>query len=104
MSDRPRQSQQYTFADAVDVPTTLETCHIEFLDVDPSRAIVIYSDAILDVDSGETPLSAATTLQVTMFEPPDDVDPADRETLAALIEDFSDRLTSVSGTTATRQD
>lgn len=104
MGGQPRQSQRFTFADAVDVPATLETCHIQFLDINPSRAIVIYSDAIFDLDSGETPLSAATTVEITMFEPPDDVDSADRETLAALIEDLSDRLASVSGTTATRQE
>lgn len=76
----------------------------EFLDIDETRAIVLFGDAILDVDTGEGPLTHATTTEVEMFEPPPDIDPTDTDAISDLLTRFVDRVATAGETTATRLD
>lgn len=104
MSDRSAVSHRYEFAAPVDIPAVLEASHIEFLDIDETRAIVISGDAILDVDTGEGSLTHATTIEVEMFEPPPDIEPAETDALSELLTQFVDRVATAGETTSTRLD
>ena len=58
------------FKDAVDLPAGLEAAHMEYLDVDAERAIVIYQSAILMVTASGGDVSAASAFDVELWEPP----------------------------------
>jgi len=57
-------------ADATDLLAGLEAAHIEYLDVDDERTIVIYQSAILMVVATDGDATAAEAFNVELWEPP----------------------------------
>lgn len=97
-------TRRYSFGSAVDLPALLNEHHIEFLDVDDTRAVVIFTEAILNVEVDSGSLDHADVVEVAVFEPPADIDPTDQEALSGLIDEFVDRVATWAGTSVTHRD
>lgn len=104
MSDRSTVSHRYEFAAPVDIQAVLEASHIEFLDIDETRAIVLFGDAILDVDTGEGSLTHATIIDVEMFEPPAEIESTDTDAISEHLAQFADQLATRASTSVTHLD
>ncbi|ELY61970.1 hypothetical protein [Natronococcus jeotgali] len=50
MSSDSESSREQTFPSPVDLLSTLEACNIQYLDIDETRALVIYQTAILNLE------------------------------------------------------
>jgi hypothetical protein len=96
-------TRRYSFGTSVDLQALFNEHHIEFLDVDDTRAIVIFSEAILNVEVDDGPLDHADGVEVAVFEPPTDVEPTDQEAIRGLINEFIDRVATWAGTTVTHR-
>jgi hypothetical protein len=97
-------TRRYSFGTAVDLQALLKDHHIEFLDVDDTRAVVIFTEAILNVEVDSGSLDHANVVEVAVFEPPADIDPTDQESLRGLIDEFVDRVATWVGTSVTHRD
>lgn len=82
-----------TLTSAVDLLAGLESAHIEHLDVDAERVIVIYQSAILMVVATEGDATAARAFDVELWEPPIYGHDRDAEDiLQTFIEEFTSIL------------
>lgn len=90
MGDDEEPVQHCRLDTAVDIPTTLETAGIEYLDVDDTRTIVIYQSAILMIVATEGQASATQAFDVELWEPP--VEGADRDPVDFLTTFIDDVL------------
>jgi len=97
-------TRRYSFGTAVDLRVLLKEHYIEFLDVDDTRTIVIFTDAILDVEVDNGSLDYADGVEVAVFEPPADIDPTDKEALENLTDEFVEQVATWAGTTVTHRD
>ncbi len=103
MDDSPVVSERYTFSPRLDLPTTLETLQIQYLDVNETRALIIFNTAILNLESAQGSLTDLESAVITIYEPPretstDEVDQKPR----SFIKDFINQITSIEQTTALR--
>lgn len=105
MDDSPDASEQYTFSPPLDLPTTLETLQIQYLDINETRALIIFKTAILNLESVNGTLTDLESAVLTIYEPPREAstDEVDQEPLA-FIEDFINQITSLEQTTASRHE
>ena len=88
-----------TLTSAVDLRAGLNSAHIEHLDVDVERVIVIYQNAILMVVATEGDATAARAFDVELWEPPlHGHDRDGEEVLQMFVAEFTNALP------ATRQD
>ena len=96
MSDSGDVPYQYRFSEPIDLPAKLEPVGIQFLPVDQSRVIVIFSNGILDLKCTEGTISQITNPQITVFELPTNTridDRTEEEVTIEYIENFLDQLT-----------
>jgi len=96
MSDSDDVPYQYRFSEPIDLPAKLEPVGIQFLPVDQSRVIVIFSNGILDLECTEGTISQITRPQITVFELPTNtrIDyRTEEEVDIEYIEKFLDQLT-----------
>lgn len=63
-------SREHTFGSPIDLPSTLEALNIQYLDVNETRALVIYQTAILNLEVIEGELSAASHIELEVYEDP----------------------------------
>ncbi|UHQ98075.1 hypothetical protein HYG81_20930 (plasmid) [Natrinema zhouii] len=99
MTDPVSVSHTYALSDTVDLVATLETMSVQYLDVDEQRTLVIFTGAILNLESDNGSLTDLTCVEITVYNLPLNSNRdkgKEDETAATLITDFVDRL----GTTA----
>ncbi|WP_306061112.1 hypothetical protein [Natronococcus wangiae] len=103
MDDNPDVSERYTFSPPLDLPTTLETFQIQYLDVNETRALIIFNTAILNLESAKGTLTDLESAVITIYEPPREtnIDEMDHKPLT-FIKDFINQITSIEQTTALR--
>ncbi|MDG5821423.1 hypothetical protein [Natronococcus sp. A-GB7] len=70
MSSDSDPSREYTFGSPIDLPSTLKALNIQYLDVNETRALVIYQTAILNLEVLEGELSAASSIELEVYEDP----------------------------------
>lgn len=89
-------SKECTFSPPVDLPAALDRLSVQFLSVGDARAIVIFSGAILNVESRDGPLTRVTDAEITVYDLPRDVGIDEDETTVALnlVERFVVQLTT----------
>jgi len=95
MSELLDISREYTFSPPIDITATLDRLGIEYLDVRDRRAIVIFTESLLNIEGDTDPLTELERVEITVYDLSLDRERrADNETEAAieLIEDFVDRL------------
>ena len=63
-------SREHTFGSPIDLPSTLEALNIQYLDVNETRSLVIYQTAILNLEVLEGDLSAASRIELEVYEDP----------------------------------
>ena len=91
-SDPPRE---HTFGSPIDLPSTLEALSIQYLDVNEIRALVIYQTAILNLEVLEGELSAASRVELEVYEGPREDYSADTEkSSGSIVDSLLDQLTS----------
>ena len=83
--------REYELASAVDLFAAIDRSGIEYLDVTAQRVMVIYNQAILDLQTPEDDLSAVPRFTVEMIAPPVRDNQTDS---VALIERFVDEVAS----------
>ena len=81
-------ARQYQFGTPINLPETLAAAGIEALEVDDTRVIVIYHQAIIMLTATDGSPSDATVIKAELWEPPlnSSTDPADL--LSALIDEL----------------
>jgi len=93
MTDTEFPVRRAQVADPIDLRETLNALGVEFLEVTDERAIVISRGSVLNVTILEGTLSAATTIEVELFDPPkvhnDDLEP--------IVEKFINDVRSAAG-------
>ncbi|WP_394743208.1 hypothetical protein [Natronococcus roseus] len=95
MSSDSDPSREYTFGSPIDLPSTLEALNIQYLDVNESRALVIYQTAILNLEVLEGKLSAASRVELEVYEDPREDYSADTEKSSdSVVDSLLDQLTS----------
>jgi hypothetical protein len=72
-------SREHKFGSPIDLPSTLEALNIQYLDVNETRALVIYQTAILNLEVLEGKLSAASRIELEVYEDPREDYSADTE-------------------------
>lgn len=95
MSKAVDVTQQCAFPSSIDVTAVLERQNIQFLDVNESRAIVIFDGAILNLESQEGKLTKLERAEITVYDLPLNSEgntKSETETALELIEDFSEQL------------
>ena len=91
-SDPPRE---HTFGSPIDLPSTLEGLSIQYLDVNESRALVIYQTAILNLEVLEGDLSTASRVELEVYEDPREDYSADTEkSSGSVVDSLVDQLAS----------
>jgi hypothetical protein len=99
MDDGVNVSRQYTFNPPVDFPSIVEDLAIQYLDVNETRAFVIFNTGILNLECTKGNLNDLSAAEITVYELPYD-SATDRETDAAvnLIEKFISQIASADRT------
>ena len=100
MSTAVDVTQQCSFPSPIDVTAVLERLGIQFLDVNERRAIVIFDQAILNLEAQNGRLTALERVEITVYDLPlNDGRETEGESEAAieLIEDFREQLSSTAG-------
>ncbi|WP_083909355.1 hypothetical protein [Natronococcus amylolyticus] len=96
MSSDSDPSWEYTFGSPIDLPSTFEGLSIQYLDVNETRALVIYQTAILNLEVIEGELSAANRIELEVYEDPREDYSADTEkSSSSVVDSLLDQLTSV---------
>jgi hypothetical protein len=70
MSSDSDPSREYTFGSPIDLPSTFEGLSIQYLDVNETRALVIYQTAILNLEVLKGDLSTASRVDLEVYEDP----------------------------------
>ncbi|WP_306061367.1 hypothetical protein [Natronococcus wangiae] len=100
MVDSPDVSREYVFTPSVDLPSTLESLNIQYLNVNESQVLVIFNTAILNLESVEGKLSNLHSTEIMVYELSRDTTTAKPESNAlTLITDFIDQIASTEKTT-----
>ncbi|ELY62589.1 hypothetical protein [Natronococcus jeotgali] len=96
MSSDSDPSREYPFGSPIDLPSTFEGLSIQYLDVNETRALVIYQTAILNLEVLEGGLSAASRIELEVYEEPREDYSADTEKSSdSVVDSLLDQLTSV---------
>jgi hypothetical protein len=94
MSSDLDPSQEHTFGSPINLPSTFEGLSIQYLDVDETRALVIYQTAILNLEVIEDELSAASRIELGVYEEPREDYSADTEkSSGSVLDSLIDQLT-----------
>lgn len=93
MSKTKDVSQVYSFSSPIDMVSMLEQLEIQYIDVNHSRALVIFGGAILNLECLEGDLTNLERIEITLYDLPSNSD-TESETEAALevINDFKSLL------------
>jgi hypothetical protein len=95
MSSDSDPSREYSFGSPIDLPSTFEGLSIQYLDVDKTRALVIYQTAILNLEVIEGELSAARRIEVEVYEEPrEDFSTKPQKKEGSVVNSLLERLTS----------
>ena len=80
--------RRYQLDTPISLPETLDAAGIEALEVDDTRMVVIYHQAIIILTATDGTPTAATAIKAELWEPPlnDSTDPA--ELLSSLIDEL----------------
>lgn len=94
-------ARQYTFSPPVDLLAILESLNIQYLDVNETRALVIFNTAVLNLESIERELTTLSDVEITVYELPRNTDTngTEREAIS-VIGQFINQVTSSRETTA----
>lgn len=105
MDDCSDLTQRYTFPTPIDLFATLESCNIQYLDINETRALIIFRTAILNIESSEDELTDLRSGEITVYELPRNTAAKELEREAsAVIEQFLDQVTAATeGTTSSRE-
>ncbi|NKE38108.1 hypothetical protein GWG54_20475 [Natronococcus sp. JC468] len=88
-------TQEYTFSTPVDLLSTLEALNIQYLDIDEIRTLVIYQTAILNLVVLDGELSAASRVELEVYEDPrQDFSLESDEKEKTVLASFLDQLVS----------
>ncbi|MDG5762001.1 hypothetical protein QA600_22045 [Natronococcus sp. A-GB1] len=88
--------REHTFGSPIDLPSALEGLSIQYLDVNEIRALVIYQTAILNLEVLEGELSAASRVELEVYEGPrEDYSTDTEKSSGSVINSLLDQLTSV---------
>jgi hypothetical protein len=103
MDGSPDVSREYAFTPPADILSILAELNVQYLDVNETRALVIFNTGILNVECTEGELTALTSAEITVYELPYD-SAADRTTDTAedLIEKFVGQVSSTDKTSVSR--
>jgi hypothetical protein len=104
MTGRDASTRRYSFATPVDLAALLEAQHIEFLDVEETRAIVIFGETIFNVEVADGSLDCVEGVEVRVFDPPAAVELTDHEAVNDLMDTFVTRVADWADTTVTHHD
>ncbi|ELY63406.1 hypothetical protein [Natronococcus jeotgali] len=92
MPSDSESSRKQTFPSSVDLLSTLEACNIQYLDIDETRALVIYQTAILNLE-GE--LAAASNIELEIYaDPREDFSTESDEQDSSVIDSLLGQLAS----------
>ncbi|WP_436348458.1 hypothetical protein [Natronorubrum sp. FCH18a] len=97
MSKAVDVTQQCAFPSSIDVTAVLERQRIQFLDVNESRAIVIFNGAILNLESRKGKLTDLKRAEITVYDLPLNSEgdtKSETEAAIELIEDFSEQVSA----------
>ncbi|MDS0476856.1 hypothetical protein [Natrinema sp. 1APR25-10V2] len=92
MSDAPYAS--YRLTPPVDVPAALDQLEIDYLTVRMDRLLVIFRNAVLNIEIGEKTLGAAEQVTIDVL----DAAPQSADTEKQLVNQFLDQLETVTET------
>jgi hypothetical protein len=96
MSSHSDPFREHTFGSPIDLPSTLEGLSIQYLDVNETRALVIYQTAILNLEVLEGKLSAASRVELEVYEDPrEDYSTDTEKSSGSVVDSLLDQLTSV---------
>ena len=88
-------SREHTFGSPIDLFSTLEALNIPYLDVNETRALVIYQTAILNLEVLEGELSTASRIELEVYEEPREdfsTEPHQRE--GSVVDSLLEQLTA----------
>ena len=87
--------RKHTFGSPIDLPSTLEALNIQYLDVNETRALVIYQTAILNLEVLEGELSAASRVELEVYEEPrEDLSAETNKKSKSVVDSLLDQFTS----------
>ncbi|MDG5821783.1 hypothetical protein [Natronococcus sp. A-GB7] len=88
-------SREHTFGSPLDLFSTLEGLNIQYLDVNETRALVIYQTAILNLKVLKGDLSAARRIELEVYEEPrEDFSTEPEQKEDSVVDSLLDQLTS----------
>jgi hypothetical protein len=70
MGNGSNLSREYTFATPIDLPAILEGLGTQYLDVNETRALVIFNTAILNLESIQGNLTSLKCVEIEVYELP----------------------------------
>jgi hypothetical protein len=95
MSSDSDPSREHTLESPLNLLSTLEGLSIQHLDVNETRALVIYQTAILNLEVLEGTLSAARRIELEVYEEPrEDFSTEPEQKEESIIDSLLDQLTS----------
>jgi hypothetical protein len=99
MDDGVNVSRQYTFNPPIDLLSTVEDLAIQYLDVNETRAFIIFNTGILNLECTDGNLTDLSAAEITVYEIPYD-SATDRETNTAVnfIKKFVSQISSAART------
>jgi len=87
--------REHTFGYPIDLFSTLEGLNIQHLDVNETRALVIYQTAILNLEVLEGNLSAARRIELEVYEDPrEDFSTEPEQKEGSVVDSLLNQLTS----------
>jgi hypothetical protein len=94
MGSSSNLSRECTFATPIDLPTVLEGLNIQYLDVDETRALVIFNTAILNLESIQGTLTSLSRVKIEVYELPyNTATKEQKEEARSVLESFLSQIT-----------
>jgi hypothetical protein len=95
MSSDSDPSREYTFGSPINLASTLEAVSIQYLDVNETRALVIYQTAIINLEVLEGDLSTASRVELEVYDDPrEDYSAYTEESSGSVVDSLLEQLAS----------
>jgi hypothetical protein len=99
MDDGVDVSRQYIFNPPVDLLSTVEDLAIQYLDVNETRAFIIFNTGILNLNCTDGDLADLSAAEITVYEIPyDSATGRETDTAVDFIEKFVSQISSAART------